>query len=51
MPDEGNKILKYNYGEKSLKAPFMIYADLEFLLEKMHACQNSPEKSYTGKNN
>ena len=34
MPDEGNKILKYNYGEKSLKAPFMIYADLECLLEK-----------------
>ena len=32
MPSEGNKILKYNHGEKSLKAPFMIYADLEYLL-------------------
>ena len=49
MPDEGNKILKYNYGEKSLKGPFMIYADLECLLEKMHSCQNNPEKSYTAK--
>ena len=47
MPSEGNKILKYNHGEKSLKAPFMIYADLECLLEKMHSCQNNPEKSYT----
>ena len=38
MPDKGNKILKYIYGEKSLKAPFMIYAGLECLLEKMHSC-------------
>ena len=34
MPDEGNKILKYNYGEKSLKGPFMIYADLECFLQR-----------------
>ena len=34
MLDEGNKIWKYNYGEKPLKAPFMIYADLECLVEK-----------------
>ena len=27
----------------------MIYADLERLLEKMHSCQNNPEKSYTQK--
>ena len=38
MPDEFNKILKYNHGEKSLKALFMIYADLECLLEIMHSC-------------
>ena len=47
MPTEDNKILKYNHGEKSLKAPFTIYADLECLLPKMHSCQNNPEKSYT----
>ena len=29
MPNEDNKILKYNYGEKPFKAPFIIYADLE----------------------
>ena len=25
----------------------MIYVDLECLLEKIHSCQNNPEKSYT----
>ena len=35
MPDENNKILKYNSGEKSLKVPFIIYADLECLLQKI----------------
>ena len=34
MPNEDNKILKYNHGEKSIKAPFIIYADLESFLEK-----------------
>ena len=34
MPDEDNKILKYIPGEKSLKVPFIIYADLECLLKK-----------------
>ena len=49
MPNGENKILKYNYGKKSLKVPAIIYADLECLLEKMHSCQNNPEKSYTEK--
>ena len=34
MPDKDKKILKYNHGEKSVKAPFTIYAVLESLLEK-----------------
>ena len=38
MPSEYNKILRYNRGEKSLKPPAIIYADLECLLEKMHPC-------------
>ena len=28
MPIEDNKILKHNHREKSLKPPFMIYADV-----------------------
>ena len=35
--------------EKSQWKPFIIYADLEFFLKKMHSCQNNPEKSYTEK--
>ena len=34
MPNEDNKILKYNHGEKSLKVLDFIYADLECLLKK-----------------
>ena len=49
MPDENNKILKYNPGEKSLKVPFIIYSDLECLLKKIDTCQNNPERSYTEK--
>ena len=49
MPDQNNKILKYNSGQKSLKAPFIIYADLECLLKKIDTCQNNTEKSYTEK--
>ena len=47
MPKWDEKILKYSHGEKSLKAPFVIYLDLECLLLKMHLCQNNPENSYT----
>ena len=31
MPDEFSKILKYNHGEKSLKAPVIIYADFAWV--------------------
>ena len=51
MPNKYNKILKNNHGEKSLKAPLVIYADLECLLEKMHSRQNNPEKTHTDKKN
>ena len=49
MPKRVEKILKYNPGEKSLKAPFAIYLDLECLLEKEQTCENNPGKSYTEK--
>ena len=39
MPKEYEKI-KYLPGEKSLKVLFVIYADLECLLEKVQSCQN-----------
>ena len=49
MPNENNRILKYNPGGKSLKVPFIIYANLECLLEKINTCQNNNNKSYTEK--
>ena len=46
------KILKYNPGEKSLKAAFAIYLDLECLLKKeQYRENNNLEKSYTVKKN
>ena len=49
MPDENNKILKYNPGKQSLKVSFIIYADLACLLQKINTCQNNLDKSYTEK--
>ena len=51
MPTKDNNIIKYNHGEKSLKLPFVTYADLECLLEKVSTCQNNPNKSSTTKIN
>ena len=37
MPNKDNKILKYNHGEKSMKVPFIIYADFGvFTLKNEH---------------
>ena len=45
--NENNEIIKYNQGEKSIKSPFIIYADLECLLEKIITCYNNLEESST----
>ena len=47
MPIKDNNKLKHNHREKSLKAPYTIYADLECLLIKEQSCQNNPKESYT----
>ena len=51
MLEEDKNILKYNLGEKSVKVPFVIYADTEPLLEKIDTFYNNPEKSSTTKVN
>ena len=51
MRTKNNNIIKYNHGEKSMKLPFVIYADLECLLEKMSICKNNPNESSTTKIN
>ena len=47
MPTKDSNIIKYNQGKKSIKLPFVVYADLEYLLEKMSTCQNNPNESST----
>ena len=47
MPPKNNNTIKYRQEEKSIKLPFVVYADLECLLEKMSTCQNNPNESST----
>ena len=49
MSSNDNKFIKYNQGEKSLKLPFVIYADLECILKKISTCYNNPDLSSTTK--
>ena len=51
MPTKDNNTIKYNHGEKSIKLPFVVYSDLECLLEKMSTCYNNPEEPSTTKIN
>ena len=48
-PSEDTKILEFNGSQKSDKAPFIIYADLECIIEKIDKCKNNPENSSTTK--
>ena len=43
------KTLKFNQYQKSDKAPFIIYADLECIIEKIDRCKNNPENLSTTK--
>ena len=49
MPSEDTKILEFNQYKKSDKAPFIIYADLDCMTEKIDGCKNNPENSYLKK--
>ena len=39
MPSKDTKILEFNQYQKSDKAPFIIYADLECVIEKIDRCK------------
>ena len=55
MLSKDTKILEFNRYQKSGKAPLIIYADLECLIEKIackkiiNGCKNNPENSSTTK--
>ena len=44
-------ILKYNHRKKLLKSPFITYAGMEPLLEKINTCYNDPKDSSKTKTN
>ena len=44
MPSKVTQILQFNQFCKSDKTPFVIYAVLESLIEKIDGCKNNPEK-------
>ena len=43
MLSEDTKILELNQYQKSDKVPFIVYADLECLIEKTDGCKNNIE--------
>ena len=49
MPPEDTKMLEFNQYHKSDKAPFIIYEDLECLIEKIDRCKSNRGNSSTAK--
>ena len=49
MHSEETKILELSQYQKSYKAPFIIYADLGCIIEKIDGCKNNPENLFTTK--
>ena len=49
MPSEDTKTLEFNRYQKSDKAPIIIYADLECLIEVIHGRKYNTENLYTKK--
>ena len=49
MSPEDTKIIEFNQFKKSDRAPFIIYADLEWIMKKIDGCKNNPENSSTKK--
>ena len=47
MPSQDTKILKFNQYHKFDKARFIIYADVECIIEKIDGSKNNPESSST----
>ena len=49
MPSEDTKILEFNQYKKSDKAPFIISADFECIIEKIDEYKSNPGNSSTTK--
>ena len=49
MPSDDTKILEFNQYQKLDIAPFIIYPNLECIIEKIDGCKNNPENLATTK--
>ena len=49
MPSEDTKILEFIQYQKYYKAPFIVYANLECIIEEIVGCKNNPENVSTTK--
>ena len=49
MPSEDTKILEFNQYQNFNKASFIIYADLECIIENINRYKKNPENSSTTK--
>ena len=49
MPAEKYNLLEFSQYMKWDKMPYIIYADIEYLIKKIDGCANNPEKSSTTK--
>ena len=49
LPKEGENKMSFNNHHKQVKSPYVVYADFECILRKMHGCEPSPEASFTVK--
>ena len=47
MPSEDTKLLEFKQYQKSHKVKFIIYVDLECMIEKIYGCKNNAENSST----
>ena len=46
---EDTKMIEFNQFQKSDRASFIIYTDLEWIIKKIDGCKNNPDNSSTKK--
>ena len=49
LPKEGENKMAFKNYHKQMKSPYVVYADFECVLKKIHGCEPSPQASFTVK--
>ena len=49
MPKEGENKMAFQNFHKQMKAPYVVYADFECIVKKIHTCEPDNKKSFTVK--